>query len=213
MIQTEHECPLSACPRSYDSLQELESHGKTIHPLPMSVLERCSQTYESDDKDYRVGLDSIGNSVTFEYVTCDFCGERKTVPERNVSKFSSFFCDSNCRSEYYSGKNNPNWKERTRNGYYGNDWRKIRSERVQKDGEQCVICNASQQEHYRRYDTDLHVHHIAPGSEFKTDDGIHNEEANQISNVVTLCSPCHSRHEGKSRDFFEQYLATGGNQQ
>lgn len=110
MTPTEHECLLTASPRSDDSEQELESHWRKIHPLSWPVLQRFNRTCVSDDENYRIGPGSIGNLVSVEYVTCDFCGERKTVPERNLSKCGSFFCDPNWRSEYYTENNHPGGK-------------------------------------------------------------------------------------------------------
>ncbi len=47
-----------------------------------------------------------------------------------------------------------------------------------------------QDEHVSRYGISLNVHHIEPFHNFKN-----SREANKLSNLITLCRPCHSKAE------------------
>jgi 5-methylcytosine-specific restriction endonuclease McrA len=75
------------------------------------------------------------------------------------------------------GENNPKW-----NGgwvdYYGCNWEFQRKQRLKIDDYECWLCGKRQPR--------LNVHHQIPFT--KCDDYI---EANDLSNLVTLCDTCH----------------------
>lgn len=66
---------------------------------------------------------------------------------------------------------------------YGPEWPAIRQRRLERDNHTCQGCGAA--------DTLFHVHHIVPFRTFEDRD-----EANRLSNLVTLCVNCHNRWEG-----------------
>jgi 5-methylcytosine-specific restriction endonuclease McrA len=53
----------------------------------------------------------------------------------------------------------------------------------------------SQREHRQQYGRSLAVHHRVPRKKFETA-----AEAHDLQNLVTLCSPCHGRIEGRDDD-------------
>lgn len=67
---------------------------------------------------------------------------------------------------------------------YGADWNNIRKKVRERDGYRCQSCGVL--ESGREHD----VHHKIPFRAFRSA-----EEANQLSNLVTLCSTCHRRVE------------------
>lgn len=90
-----------------------------------------------------------------------------------------------------AGEKHPNWK----GGdiyYYGPNWKEQRSKARERDNYTCQGCGIKESE----YEKELSVHHIIPLRDFKTEDNFNYEQANDLSNLVTLCSSCHSRWEG-----------------
>lgn len=67
---------------------------------------------------------------------------------------------------------------------YGPNWQQIRKLVLQRDHYTCQSCGAVER------DQPLHVHHKIPLRSFAS-----NEQGNQLSNLVTLCPPCHRRAE------------------
>ena len=89
----------------------------------------------------------------------------------------------------WSGENHPRYKHGEKL-YYGPNWTEQREVAVQVDGEQCRRCGMSRDEHVVLFEQDLHVHHIRPLSDC-LDAGLPYEEANDRSNLMTLCAECH----------------------
>lgn len=128
--------------------------------------------------------------------SCDWCGDEIIKKQYVVENHENFFCDKNClgkwRSENIVGEEHPRWKESTDN--YGRNWSKIREKVIQRDNESCEDCGIEREEHYEKYGTDIHVHHIKPRREF-LEEGKGIEDANEMNNLVTLCSSCHKIRE------------------
>jgi DEAD/DEAH box helicase domain-containing protein len=68
--------------------------------------------------------------------------------------------------------------------YYGLNWNVQRNRARARDGYICQVCGVPEQD--RNHD----VHHKIPFRTFAS-----YKQANQLSNLVTLCRPCHSRAE------------------
>lgn len=87
------------------------------------------------------------------------------------------------------GENNYNWK----GGYgnYGSLWGEAREEALKRDEYECQICGCGPEKHRENYGRGLEVHHIQPSRKF--DD---QREAHKLSNLITLCLPCHRQWEG-----------------
>lgn len=93
------------------------------------------------------------------------------------------FCSKKCYGKWISRENNHMWKGGKSDTpyYYGVDWKKIRQKILERDGFKCRICGDKKI---------LHIHHIVPSSEFDR-----YNEANDFSNLITLCSCCHKKFE------------------
>lgn len=61
-----------------------------------------------------------------------------------------------------------------------------------RDGYQCTKCNMTRAEHFARYERDLEVHRLTPGSEYT------------LEGCITVCCSCHGsepkRPRGSCRD-------------
>lgn len=89
------------------------------------------------------------------------------------------------------GEEHYNWQGGHGPYDYGPTWNSQRKRALLRDDEQCRRCGLDRDGCLEKYDRDLSVHHI---KKFRTFDG--SGEANQLSNLITLCYHCHDRLEG-----------------
>lgn len=91
------------------------------------------------------------------------------------------------------GPNHPHWKDTDMHPqYFGPNWDEQARAARMRDQARCRMCGVTEKEHKAQRGEKLHVHHKTPRSEFFTsEDGLDWKEANKVSNLVTLCRPCH----------------------
>ena len=95
-----------------------------------------------------------------------------------------------------SGCNHPDWNGGVSQNY-GDCWDSFRCKTLERDNYCCQSCGISQDE----LDNWLCVHHIKPLNEFNIEDGDDTfEDAHDLSNLISLCIPCHMKLEGKYTD-------------
>lgn len=88
-----------------------------------------------------------------------------------------------------AGENHPAWKG-GEDRYYGPFWPEARRMALRRDQYRCQRCGITDPEHIEERGRGLHVHHIKPVRTF--DD---HEEANDLGNLISLCTGCHSAVE------------------
>jgi hypothetical protein len=88
-----------------------------------------------------------------------------------------------------AGELNSNWNGGY-GGYYGESWHEKRREARKRDDYECQACGMGDAEHVSEFGYGLEVHHIKPVRTFDNPD-----DANYLTNLVTLCTPCHQRYE------------------
>ena len=128
----------------------------------------CSRRCAYDDRD--------GKSE----IECDNCGKCFVETDYKVEHNEHNFCSSECSRDYFRGENHYNWKG-GRNKYRGEYWNEVRKEILNRDNFECQNCGVEE---------NLQVHHKIPFDEFES-----SEEANELSNLVTLCLSCHMKAE------------------
>lgn len=99
------------------------------------------------------------------------------------------------------GEDSPGWK----GGYdrnYGPSWPRQRRKARKRDGYTCQRCGMPQEEHKKKQNQKLHVHHIRPFRLFED-----SKEANKLQNLITLCISCHNRLEGIPIDTSSERVA------
>lgn len=118
--------------------------------------------------------------------TCNHCGK---VFNSQKSLWHRPYCSPKCSQEairasgILAKENSPNWKGGFVS-YRGPNWQAQRSKARNRDNHTCQVCG------YQSLKPKLPVHHIKPFREF----GIENYKlANELSNLITLCSPCHAK--------------------
>lgn len=138
-----------------------------------------------------------GGKVTIE---CNWCGDEKEVtPAKSDRPFCSDECYKSWLSHKYRGnrwvgEDNPAWsggKERHR--FYGPNWQDQRQKVLERDGNECILCGATE---------NLHVHHKTPIDRFDRDTPGWYNLANDTSNLVTLCGSCHKTVHLNVEEYF-----------
>lgn len=164
--------------------------GDTAEAWPAADAEfcthECANEYQSENP-YGKGENSARWKGGEQEYECDNCGG---VAHRQPSTITGkIFCDQSCHAEYMSehsvGKNNNAWKGGYE-PYYGPNWLTQRQACLERDGQRCQACGGCED------DVLLVVHHIQPLRTFNGD----YEAANELTNLVTLCRPCHKKWEG-----------------
>ena len=107
-------------------------------------------------------------------IVCDTCGEVDV--KKNCELGEHQFCAPECYQEF----------QRTDDLPYGPLFTQNREVAIRRDGERCVACGMTREEHQAEYGQDLHAHHITPRSDFENA-----EEAHATENLQTLCYDCH----------------------
>lgn len=127
-------------------------------------------------------------------VNCAQCGAELERPMNAIKRNERHFCDIHCRgdwqSEHKTGEAHPLWAGGYKN-YYGPNWSKQRQAARERDGHVCQECGKTREENGKELD----VHHIIPFRKFKYKAGENDNylQANQLDNLTTLCTKCHSK--------------------
>lgn len=153
--------------------------GKAFEVYPSRVHRFCSMECRGK---------SIQKPESFVTLVCKTCGKPYTLHKLYTERRNSSYCSRECMNAGLSirkrGANNPNYRGGSVE-YRGPNWRRVsRLVRV-RDGYTCQICGKKPKS--RR----CHVHHIKPYREFNGDW----QSANDLSNLITLCSNCHAKVE------------------
>lgn len=126
-------------------------------------------------------------------VNCDQCGESIQRPAHVESSQSHHFCSTSC----YGSWRSKNIVEESHHAWeggqpeYGNGWNTPKRRQVRvRDQARCQDCGMTESEHMDIYERKLNIHHITPARQF--DDP---QKRNAVSNLITLCIPCHATWE------------------
>lgn len=160
--------------------RQCENCGKSFAVVP-SRLKHGRGRYCSPSCQYTASKARPKKVLGF---ICIGCGAGFTRPISKKQKGMGKYCTRSCRDQHWIGSNNPNWQNGA--GVYkrGPRWQSIRRKVLARDGA-CVCCGAVGR---------LHVHHKIPFRMF-TD----SEVANDLSNLIALCPPCHRKEDAKHK--------------
>jgi len=152
---------------------------RPVKPLLTKTCRHCKQTFETKaSKQIFCSKDCHLNHTRRKSHKCLRCG---TV--YILGKHHNQYCSNECRSAVHSlvfGENHWGWKGGPIK--YGPNWKRQKSKALKRDNYICRACGSTQ---------DLHVHHIKPSRTFDGDW----RTANVLSNLITLCHPCHKNVE------------------
>lgn len=170
-----------------------------------------------ENPNFGADLSGPNNPRWKEYpeITCEICGEIFRV--RPAREDAARFCSRSCQNEWMSrnfgrlgmgdhlpvmrGEENPRWKGGYE-PYYGPNWYTQRERALARDEFSCRICGKTEEEIGRSPD----VHHIQRFGDFAEGSSPIYEQANRLSNLVTLCPKHHRKLEGLSVDEQKELL-------
>ena len=89
----------------------------------------------------------------------------------------------------FKGKNHPQWLG-GKITFRGENWQWNRKRALERDQYKCKHCGITNKQHKKKWKCSLEVHHIKP---FRFFDSA--EEANQLENLISLCTSCHKLAE------------------
>lgn len=121
---------------------------------------------------------------------CDWCGKPFRRPRWLHYRSSSgmAFCSRQCfqsfANENFQGEGNPGWRGGNQD-YRGGNWQVMRKMALDRDHHRCQHCGA---------ESGLVVHHVVPYADFA-----YSKEANELGNLLTLCTACHRRQHNQLR--------------
>lgn len=122
---------------------------------------------------------------------CIQCGKEITGNVKwRKSRFCSLACFGEWQSIHRTGPNSGNWRG-GHESYYGPSWHTARRAARKRDGYTCQRCGKQKKELAHR----PYVHHKIPFREFGLERHI---QANDLSNLISVCSKCHGILERKS---------------
>ena len=120
-------------------------------------------------------------------VPCRHCGTQLLVPPARVNEDGNF-CDLDCYGQWLTinntGPDNPFWAGGAV-AYYGPNWHTQRQKARERDNHTCQHCGTTRDEAGQELD----VHHMIPFREFGQE---RYQDANQLSNLITLCRKFHT---------------------
>lgn len=121
---------------------------------------------------------------------CEVCGEEYEIHPYREDR--TRFCSKGCQWEWvdgqFVGEDSPRWKGGV-SSYRGPEWDEISERARKRDGYRCQTCGISNKVSKAIYGFELNVHHVTP---YRVN------ENNSMSNLITLCPPCHQRLEQKT---------------
>lgn len=118
---------------------------------------------------------------------CAHCDKTFSRAPRSV-KSATPCCSKACQYAWRSGPQSNLWKGGHAD-YYGPNWKTQRRAARDRDGHTCQSCGITSTVHGRA----MQVHHIRPFKSFGYIAGVNDLylEANDLSNLISLCAPCH----------------------
>lgn len=173
--------------------------GKTIDRDP-SKIERndhffcCQDCYAEWRKINFCGENNPNFSTPAIETTCAWCGvsiQRKPWKIGTVKR-TRHFCCAEHRAEWHAhtlvGPNSPHWKGGALRGY-GPNWNEQKRLALARDNNTCQVCGKTQVQAGQALD----VHHVKPLRSFNyiPSENENYRQANELSNLITLCRPCH----------------------
>lgn len=163
------------------------------HNEKVFCSDKCRKEWLSD---FHSGENNYFYEGAKETKDCDWCGNEFEYFKSHASRRR--FCSKNCLSEWRSQlppEEQPQWKG-GHEEFYGPNWPEQRQKAMERDDFQCQVCGMENHEHKEETGFQLHVHHIQPIRKFREGDDVDYQQANALSNLITLCTTHHAEWEG-----------------
>lgn len=167
MSKVDRICPICAATFSVEASRL--AHGRGVH---------CSKKCQYAARKTKLAKPKI-------VLVCLGCGETFERLPSTLKKTAGAgkFCTRACRDAHWIGDLTPNYQDGTTTHNYGPHWQSARRATLDRDLRACQHCGVG---------GELDVHHKVP---FRMFDDL--DAANHLSNLISLCRPCHRREEAK----------------
>jgi len=188
---------------NYSQQEVLCSNCNTLLKRPKYRLTKqkyffCNINCESEYKKNITGKKHFNWKDRTVKTICKVCGKkllrRKLTIEQ--SKYKVSFCSQKCSGAWQSdnlvGSKVYNWTGGY-DGYYGESWKKQRRLALMRDNYTCQECGKTRKQLNKCPD----VHHIIFFRKFGLS---RHEEANRLSNLISLCASCHSKKHNQKKE-------------
>lgn len=164
--------------------------GRGLGLTPRIVERRYVITPAGRASWIRAAARRVGMTWAAHWLTCRHCDKRFNDPGYGRRRKTGLtFCSLACCNTYRVGANHPAWQG-GHPKYYGKNWRPAQRAVRARDGQQCRRCLKHVVGRYPD------IHHIRPVRTFARP-----ELSNYLTNLVSLCHPCHQRVERSGLDF------------
>lgn len=117
---------------------------------------------------------------------CKHCGNPFQAYPSDIKRGNGKYCSMECSILAHRGEGSSLWRGGFKY-YRGKNWLQQRKLAYARDGGICQYCGKKSQKGKPKNG----VHHIRPFREFNND----YVSANQLTNLITLCQPCHMKAE------------------
>jgi hypothetical protein len=125
--------------------------------------------------------------------TCLVCGKKFKRTQNAIDNGGGKFCSQEHHYLYHTGEGSPNWRGgKVRS--WGLNWKPQRRLAYARDQGICQHCGITEDQALKKYRRRCAVHHIVKRRVFR-DRGEPVENANALSNLITLCIACHPKAE------------------
>lgn len=164
------------------------------------TCQGCGATFAIKPSDLKLGRGQFCSKPCYDAArgagawvngTCDACRQPFLFRRSETRRFCSEACYRQAFSDGGApqGQQHGNWRNGNseRQLSYGSSWRRARREARERDG-RCMDCDITPVELGKALD----VHHIEP---FRTFGIERHREANALTNLVSLCRPCHRQRD------------------
>jgi len=135
---------------------------------------------------------------------------KKFLEEERLQKKKAYYQENKKQWQEYYKKNKEKIIERAKNDYIENRIEKIEYRKnqndlkrfggkrkliLERDSEQCRLCNISNEQHLRTFRRELNIHHV---------DEV--EDNWDMENLISLCVSCHAKVHSSKEDILNEYL-------
>lgn len=161
------------------------------HATPRRQCDKCGKEFTVKKSKVDTGRGKYcskacwSERANWKISECPICHKKTRVRENDKRRYCSYKCHGMHLAQTISGENSVHWKGGHEDAR-GANWRQQRKLARKRDGYKCQNCGKTQKQNGRSLD----VHHIRP---FRTFDNY--EEANELSNLISLCMSCHGKAE------------------
>lgn len=124
--------------------------------------------------------------------TCMYCGRIFNVKGKVINRKRGQYCSRACRMSAKIGDQHPLWQGGSVD--FGVNWHIQRDLAYKRDNGMCQHCGLTESQSVKKYGARCSVHHIEKRRAFK-ERGEAIENANILTNLITLCASCHHRAE------------------